>query len=161
MDILSLTSTEAVRAILGIDTHDYSETKFTELDLDSDLEVHLATWFPDWSGLLADNTADADVERQKLALKIYSKYYCARVLFTSAPMAFLKERSDGEVEANRFDDSALENLRLELDTQLSKRMEDVLDIATEFTPDTTSATGKYTQFSRVANSRNVLTDYTE
>lgn len=158
MDILSLTTTQKIRAVLGIDDHDYNDTKFTDLDLTSELAVHLTTWLPLWATLLEDESDDADIDRQVLALQIYAKYYSARVVFTAAPMAFLKSRTDGEVESVRFDDKAMESLKAELDFQVQKRMKDVLDITTEFTPDTLSSTGTYTQFSRVANSRDIISE---
>lgn len=158
MDILSLTSTEKISAVIGIDDHDFSETQFTDLDLDTDFRVHLPTWFPQWETLMSDVTGDAGIELQKLALQIYSKYYGARSVFTAAQMSFLQARSDGEVESTRFSAKSLENLKLELDAQLAKRMADVLGFDTIYTPsENSTATGQYTQFSRVPNSRDIIT----
>lgn len=157
MNILTLTTSQAVRAVLGIDDHDYSDTQLTELGLGDEIKVHVPTWFPLWETLMDDDTGDSDIERQQLAMKIYVKFYCARVTLSAAPMAFLQRRSDGEVESNRFNDSAIENLTIEIDKQLAIRRAEVLAISTAMTPPVTlTGSGTYPQFSRAENSRDII-----
>lgn len=158
MDILTLTNTDAIRATLGIDDHDYSDAELASLELVSEFSVHMPTWFPLWSTLMADVSGDDDILRQQLALKIYARYYGARVVLTAGPMAFLMRRSDGEVESYRFNTHAISNLEIELDMNLAKRRAQVLEIATAYTPTVSATAGQYPQFRRAQNSRDIITE---
>ena len=156
MDILALTSTEAVRATIGVDDTEFNDSRFTERNIADELEIDLYSWLPLWVTLIADDSNDAVIERQKKALKNYAKYFVSVRAFSAANQAFLQSKSDGEVESKRYNQKNLENQRIEL-----KRLQDlsqsmVLELTTSYTPTETGK--KYTQFVRAKANRDVITE---
>lgn len=156
MDILDLTTTEAVRATIGVDSSEFTDTAFTEHGLVNELEVDLFTWFPLWKTLMADATGTDVINMQKKSVKNYAKYFVAVRAFAGANQRFLQRKSDGEVEEQRYNQRNIADQREELIRLKDVAKAAILELITDHTP--TIGTGKYTQFARAKANRDVITE---
>lgn len=156
MDILELTTTEAVRATIGVDASEFTDTSFTEHGIVNELEVDMFSWFPLWKTLMADTAGTDLINTQKKAVNNYAKYFVAVRAFASANQRFLQRKSDGAVEEQRYNQRNIENQRAELMRLKDVAKAAVLELTTNHTPDI--GTGKYTQFARAKANRDVITE---
>ena len=81
MDLLSVTTTEAVRALIGIDeaSQELPDQLFTDFEIEDALQLELGTWLPvPLSTVIAggDGTGGA-ADLAYLALRSASKAWCA------------------------------------------------------------------------------------
>lgn len=156
MEILTLTTYDAIRAVLGVDSDDISDTTLTDFDLEPHLKLDLSFWFPSYQGLI-DKVGKSDSELLQIsALEIYAKYFCANEVLISANMQFLQRKSDGEVESHRFQEDSLKELKDEFKERVATAKKMVLNLVTEFSPEKVSATPKF--FSKSKPSNDVVTD---
>lgn len=134
MDILGLTTTEAVRAILGIsdETGELDDAVFTSWEIEVELEVALGRWLPE-SYL---NIVQAGVASNISLLSLCAKYQTALLLLPSLQIAVATRQSDGQNEFQRqaFD---WEALRRNLEAALARYREALLE---SLTPTKTVAT---------------------
>lgn len=93
MDILGLTSSNQVRAILTVSESDLPDTVLESYGIVDDLRLDLISWVPSWETL----TDPLEV----LPLRLYAKYFCASLVATTADVFILKKKSDGENEGQR------------------------------------------------------------
>lgn len=103
-DLLGLTSSEKVRASMGLSGRDLPDAVMDQMDIADELQVVLESWLPDWESHLATGAAEAAsaVEKGLLrTLRVYAKYQAAAILAVSAQNFVLERLSDGENEGQR------------------------------------------------------------
>ena len=99
------TTTEAVRAGLGMDYSDCPDKVMEESDLALELSVSLDTDAPTHAAVFAAGIAagaDAAAKRAMNILTLYAQWFCAYEI-ALRPLVFLQEASDGKNKARRFD----------------------------------------------------------
>ena len=97
-----LTTTEAVRATVGIDAVDLPDQRLLDAQFDLELRIDFSSWYP--GALTALAPADpVSVEAALLrdTLQMFCKYFCALRL-VSSPLTFIQLYSDGKAEQRRF-----------------------------------------------------------
>lgn len=102
------TTTEAVRAALGIDSVDLDDQRILDAGFDLELRIDLSQWYPNYAAGLAGSATD----EEKLlsdAIKTYSKFFCAAKIAAS-PLTFIQLYSDGKAEQRRFTNFNWEDL---------------------------------------------------
>lgn len=106
------TTTEAVRACLGIDVSDCSDAVMVDSQLDAELEVDLGGWLPTHSAIhTAGAASDATAEERlnSTLLSLYAQWFCAAELadrFMLVPQIY----SDGKNQMNRYAKVDLERM---------------------------------------------------
>lgn len=98
----ALTTTEAVRAALGMDHVDLSDDRIIQAGLDKELRLDLFQWYP--NALAAFTPAEpvsVTAQMLKEALESYSKYFCAAAVLRN-PAVYTQMYSDGKAEQRRF-----------------------------------------------------------
>jgi len=101
MDLLSLTTTEAVRAVLGIsaDTLELEDQVFEDLEVEDALELEIGTWLT-----VSISSAMSSLSRAgQLALKGCAKYTAALLLTPQLLTMTASKQSDGQNEFQRQD----------------------------------------------------------
>jgi hypothetical protein len=108
MEILTLTTTEAVRAVLGIseESSELPDQLFTDLDMPNLLLLELSGWLPASITQIEDAAFASDDETARanlayLALKAASAYYCASVALESGELSFAERYEDGQNKLKR------------------------------------------------------------
>jgi hypothetical protein len=108
MDILNLTTTQAVRAAVGIsgESGELEDQVFVDLDVPSLLRLELSSWIPaPVSEIEAAAFSAADeTEPEALAyaaLRAASTYYCAILVMESAEISFAERHEDGQNKLKR------------------------------------------------------------
>ncbi|WP_422451846.1 hypothetical protein [Endozoicomonas sp. ALC066] len=89
------TSTEAIRACLGVDDSDVPDSYIIDSSMQVELELNLDEWLPDHASIITGT------DRSAKLLKIYSQWYCGYLL-TQRPMAMVQEFTDGKSGMKRF-----------------------------------------------------------
>ena len=121
MNILDLTTSEAIRAALGISSAsgELIDQTMTDLGVVNLLKLELYSWLPQSIDAIAD-AAEAETDETApaslayLALKAASTYFCAALLLESGEISFAIKHSDGQNEFQRQDKDVqqiLERLR--------------------------------------------------
>lgn len=113
MDILNLTSTEAIRATIGASTEDLSDSNILESDIEAELQVNLLEWLPAYDTIRDAGVVTGSSDAETLAyqhLQLYSKYFCADIVNRASNFAMAQMISDGENEVQRFQDNQWERL---------------------------------------------------
>lgn len=96
------TTTEAVRAALGVDATDIKDQQILDAQLDVELALDLGTWCTGYATKLnPGGTPTPEQETLKSALLTYCKWFCA-LEFTKKPLAVLQLYGDGKAEQRRF-----------------------------------------------------------
>ena len=78
VSILGLTDTDEVRAAIGADDKDLSDTAITNGNPKDDLRADLLTWVPTYQTIISEgaiSTPTTDQELKLLQLKLYAKYF--------------------------------------------------------------------------------------
>ena len=127
MDIY-LTTSEAIRAALGVsnDSQELPDSVFVDADLELEIESDMAAW------LLAEVGADIDVvlslatDTLRTSFSLCAKYFGALLLLPSLTTATASKLSDGQDEFQRQDRDIAE-LRADLQAQLYKHQRRILD----------------------------------
>lgn len=124
MDLLSLTTTEAIRATLGIsaDTLELEDQVFEDLEIEDALEIELNVWLPS-PVLTMFSSATAD---QMKLLKQAARYTGALLLLPQLLTMTASKQSDGQNEFQRQDRDVLQ-LKKELEGKLSQYKNLLLD----------------------------------
>jgi hypothetical protein len=108
LDILSLTTSEAIRAALGIsgDSDELIDQALTDLGIEDMLKLEFYGWLPQSIASIED-AADAETDETQpaslayLALRAAATYYCASIVAQPAEIAFAVKHSDGQNEFQR------------------------------------------------------------
>lgn len=110
--ISSYTTTETIRACLGIDAEDCPDEMIVNSNLELELQVDLGEWLPDHATVYSDGSgsgATAAQKMQKTYLLLYAQWYCAAELaarFLLVPQIV----TDGKAQMNRFSKIDLEKV---------------------------------------------------
>ncbi len=99
MDYLGLTTTEQIRAILGLAEDDLYDEDIDARGYLDDLAEALEAKLPDYEAIIVD----PDKARTVRKLRIYAKYQCAAWLAIVAQNFILKKDTDGSNELGRSD----------------------------------------------------------
>lgn len=108
MNILTLTSSDAVRAVLGLTevSGELEDQTLIDLGISNLLLLELSSWLPvsiqaieDAAASAVDETARANLAY--LALKAASAYYCGSVLLDSGELSFAERYEDGQNKMKR------------------------------------------------------------
>ena len=104
MDI-SLTTTEAVRAVLGIsaDSHELDDQVFEDHEIEAELEFSLDLWLADSASTNITTIVTSGTNKAKTALGLITKYLAALLILPSLSSATAKTISDGQDEFTRQD----------------------------------------------------------
>ena len=97
-DITVYTTTQAVRAALGVTTSEVPDVFLVDQNLDAALILDLDAWLPDRSAVTG---------AQASALKLYSMWFVAAYL-AEMTLAFPQKISDGKADMRRFTELDLE-----------------------------------------------------
>ncbi len=98
------TTTEAVRACLGVDDNDCGDAVMVDSLLDVELTVNLDSWLPTHAALFAAGTATGAVTaavRQANLIKLYAQWWCAKELAARQLLA-PQLSTDGKARLDRF-----------------------------------------------------------
>lgn len=100
MDILGLTTTEAVRALIGIDeaSQELPDQLFTDFELEDALALELGTWLPMTVSAViegGDGSGD-DGDLAYIALRSASKAWCAWQVLQAAEISLATKHEDGQ-----------------------------------------------------------------
>lgn len=134
-EVLGLVKYSTVRSQLGASNIDLPDNYIDDLNISNDLQLDLLTWFPSYQSLISDTSADVDVVKQQLALKVYAKMFCAYRITTVAPMKFLQKLVDGEDQAVRFQNAnTMNSFRENLKELTYNYKNSVLAITTPYSP---------------------------
>lgn len=98
-----LTTTEAVRAALGVDPTDISDQKILNSEIDQELSLQLGTWLKDWRiKLQPPSGASSEAEVTVYwALRAYCKWLAAASI-ADAPTTIIQLYGDGKAQMRRF-----------------------------------------------------------
>ena len=103
MNILDLTTTEAVRALIGIDeaSGELPDQIFTDFEIEDALQLELATWLPvSLATVLAGSTGTGDdADLAYVALRQAAKAWCALTLLQAGEISLAQRHEDGQ---NKF-----------------------------------------------------------
>lgn len=111
MEIGRYTTTEAVRASLGVDDSDIPDEYLLNSGLDLELQLDLDDWLPEHEEL-ADRSA-------KSALSLYAQWFCALQVSTRK-LAFPRMYSDGKTQVQRFYNFDLSDITHSAGVQVAK-----------------------------------------
>ena len=98
IDILGLTTAMQVRAVMGVDKSDLTDSMFDGMSLEDDLHESLHSWLPAW-----ETIRDTGTDRQKRLLRLYAKYEVAGVVAAAAQNFIAVRKSDGANEGEMAD----------------------------------------------------------
>lgn len=107
MDILDVTTTEAIRAVIGVSvaSAELPDSYFTDRNMAGALRLELSTWLPASLETLSDAAAAADEGDPEIlvwdATQQAATYWCAWEVIKSAPIALFQKISDGQNEVSR------------------------------------------------------------
>lgn len=116
MNILHTTS-EQVRAALGVTDKEISDQQLTDLNLSIQLEVELGEVYPDHVVAVAAGQAGgataAEVRTYQI-ITLYCQYQCAAFVLPAFQNFAYQKISDGGVEYQRFSKDNIEDTRKEI-----------------------------------------------
>jgi hypothetical protein len=105
MDLLSVTTTEAVRALIGIDeaSQELPDALFTAFEIEDALQLELGTWLPvPLATVLAGNDGSGDsADLAYLALRNASKAWCAWQVLQAGEISIAQKHEDGQNAVTR------------------------------------------------------------
>lgn len=107
MDILGVTTTEAIRAVIGVSASsgELPDSYFTDRNMTGALRLELSTWLPATLETLSDAASAADEGDPEIlvwdAVQQAAAYYCAWECIKSAPIALFQKIGDGQNEVSR------------------------------------------------------------
>ena len=116
ISILQLTTSDAVRALLGISEAELQDTVITAAAVEDELRLDLGTWLPTdvvletviQEGLAADEWSDE--QKTYLRLAAYAKAFCAHYFVANQDNWRLIRLTDGQVDEQRKSSVDLEAL---------------------------------------------------
>ena len=162
MEILKLTDSDSVRTALGVTDKDVSEEYFDQSDLETELELQLHSWLPDYISIVTtavSGSPTADEERAFSHLCMYAKYFCADVVSKSTNFMVAQMESDGENEYQRYQDNSIDKLVGSIRRKLATHRDFLANYAvTAFSADAETTT--YSQFGKATPAYNPVTGET-
>ena len=105
VSILGLTDTDEIRAAIGSDDKDLSDTAITNFNPKNDLRADLLIWVPTYQTIISEGAVEVpttDQELKLLQLKLYAKYFTSWLVASSAQNSLVQKVSDGSNEMSRF-----------------------------------------------------------
>lgn len=141
MDILSLTTTEAIRALLGValETAELEDQVFDDLEISDGIELDLLSWLPASQPIATILSSGSPVAKK--ALRACAKYIGALLFLPALVTATAKQQKDGQDEFQRQDrDWRL--LREQLEAGLAKYKTQLLSEVSPGTATTVSWFGR-------------------
>lgn len=117
MDILNLTTTQAVRAVLGLsaEADELGDAVFSDVGIEDELELSLSSWLPvAYTTILVSGTST-----QIQALRICAKYSAALIVLPSLMHAVALKQGDGQNEFQR-NPQDIKQLQQSLEAALGK-----------------------------------------
>ena len=138
--ITSYTTTEAIRASLGIDAEDCPDSYMENSNLELELLVDLDGWLPTHATIFSDGNQATPLAAQRRArdvLVLYSQWFCAYEM-AKRFLTFPQIVSDGKNQLNRFPKVDLEKVAEMAAAQMAKYKgileEEVLEQTPSYTP---------------------------
>jgi len=134
ISILDLTTSDAVRATLGVDEEELSDQVFVDADLQNELVIDLSEWVPSTISVedIVSDGESADQGSQEhlqyARLSSYAKAFCALFLLVSGDNWRLIRLTDGNVDERRRSDTDMEALQEYLNGLLNKHRIGFLDL---------------------------------
>ena len=123
MDLLSVTTTEAVRAMIGIDeaSQELPDQLFTDFEIEDALQLELGTWLPVSLStvLTGGDGSGSSADLVYLALRNASKAWCAWQVLQAGEISIAQKHEDGQNAVSR-QTFKLEELLLRLGGLYSK-----------------------------------------
>lgn len=107
MTTILYTSSDSIRAAIGVTEREISDSTLTGLNLSDQLELALDSVYPDHTALAQNQSRPADAKLYKV-LTLYCQYQGALLVAPSYQMLLVKKISDGDASNERFEDD-LEN----------------------------------------------------
>ena len=101
MDLLGVTSTETIRAVLGVAeaANELPDSYFTDRNMVGALRLELSSWLPASLEVLSDAASAADEGDPEIlvwdAVQQAAAYWCAWECTKTAPMALFQSLEDG------------------------------------------------------------------
>lgn len=96
------TTTEAVRASVGIDQVDLPDARLLDAQFDLELRIDFSSWYPGaLTALVPAEPVGVEAALLRDTLQMFCKYFCALRL-ASSPLTFIQLYSDGKAEQRRF-----------------------------------------------------------
>jgi hypothetical protein len=120
MDVY-LTTSEAIRAVLGVseDSQELPDSVFTDMELETEIELQMETWLLEVANTSVVNVLSTGSARARTAIPLCAKYLGALILLPSLLTATASKLSDGQDEFQR-QDRDIDNLRRDLQAMLGK-----------------------------------------
>lgn len=141
MNILAgLTTTEQVRATLGVTSSDLPDSVIIDFDVETDLSIELVDWLPEYEAIRDNSGHSVPAESYQYVLsvlKLYCKFWAAARMAVSAQNYILQRLSDGDNEGHRFTNESLGELRKNLELLSDRYKQQVVSKLT--TPQTAVA----------------------
>jgi len=145
-DILSLTTTEAVRATLGLDESELPDSTIDDFDLETvlDLEILNTECITDSVRdiIIAGKppTAANNLRRRYMSLKEFARYFCAYTVAQSGDMSMFSKISDGQNELQRATPD-INKIAMRLLGEANRHRANVCDTYSTSTSDTSGLFG--------------------
>lgn len=99
------TTTEAVRACLGLDDNDCPDAVMLDSNMDDELLLDLGAWLPTHAAIF--ESVDPEDADNKKRIQMYAQWFCAHEV-ALRPWTVPKTNSDGKAKLARFDVNANE-----------------------------------------------------
>lgn len=108
IDILQITTTDAVRGVLGADgLEELTDEQLISINLPFELEVDLDEWLEPLkpvSEIISEGTAPGATTEEQIryrTLQLYGKYFCSYRVANSAEYTLIEVLNDGQSEVRR------------------------------------------------------------
>ncbi len=106
------TTTDHIRAALGVTDREVSDVQITDVNVDLQLSIDLAGVYPDHAALHAAAIGGSPTATQLYldkVLTLYCQYQAATYLLASLQMLVAHRLSDGDFEMARFEQDSLDS----------------------------------------------------
>lgn len=117
--VSDLVDLNQIRAVLTVSPADLPDSVLMSFGFEDELEDALDSKLPSWS--------ETDNPKHQRKLRLYSKYFCAATVATTAPVFILKKTTDGSNEGQRSDKDGFRWLAEELQGKADAVMDELLD----------------------------------
>ena len=127
MDVY-LTTSEAIRAVLGVsnDSQELPDSVFTDHELEVEIELHLESWLSEAANTDVTTVLSTGAARARTAIPLCAKYIGALLLLPSLTTATASKLSDGQDEFTR-QDRDIRKMQEDLQAMLHKYQGLILD----------------------------------
>lgn len=97
----TFTTTEAVRAAVGVDHKDLPDQQILDSGIDVELGLDLSVWLPNWKTKLDPSNPTDEQTTLKTAIQTYCKWWGA-LEYSRKVLAHIQLYSDGKAQMRRF-----------------------------------------------------------